>query len=101
VRYEPGFYIPEDGILHSHRREILRFPIGFDRLAAVVMSVAFFWYIAPRSPYVNGRFGGLYRLHLQGRILAEQETWVKQVDRQKMTTFVTRCLFNDACSRSD
>jgi hypothetical protein len=21
VRYELGFYIPEDGILHSHRRE--------------------------------------------------------------------------------
>jgi hypothetical protein len=24
VRYEPGFYIPEDGILHSHRRENLK-----------------------------------------------------------------------------
>jgi hypothetical protein len=24
VRYELGFYIPEDGILHSHRRENLR-----------------------------------------------------------------------------
>jgi hypothetical protein len=24
VRYEQGFYIPEDGILHSHRREILK-----------------------------------------------------------------------------
>jgi hypothetical protein len=23
VRYELGFYIPEDGILHSHRRENL------------------------------------------------------------------------------
>jgi hypothetical protein len=23
VKYELGFYIPEDGILHSHRREIL------------------------------------------------------------------------------
>jgi amino acid transporter len=23
VRYEPGFYIPEDGIFHSHRRENL------------------------------------------------------------------------------
>jgi hypothetical protein len=23
VRYELGFYIPEDGILHSHRREKL------------------------------------------------------------------------------
>jgi hypothetical protein len=24
VKYELGFYIPEDGILHSHRREILK-----------------------------------------------------------------------------
>jgi hypothetical protein len=24
VKYEPGFYIPEDGILHSHRREHLK-----------------------------------------------------------------------------
>jgi hypothetical protein len=24
VKYELGFYIPEDGILHSHRRENLR-----------------------------------------------------------------------------
>jgi hypothetical protein len=24
VRYELGFYIPEDGILHSYRREHLR-----------------------------------------------------------------------------
>jgi hypothetical protein len=24
VRYEMGFHIPEDGILHSHRRDNLR-----------------------------------------------------------------------------
>jgi hypothetical protein len=24
VKYELGFYIPEDGILHSHRREDLK-----------------------------------------------------------------------------
>jgi hypothetical protein len=24
VRYELGFYVPEDDILHSHRREILK-----------------------------------------------------------------------------
>jgi hypothetical protein len=24
VRYERGFYVPEDGILHSHRRENLK-----------------------------------------------------------------------------
>jgi hypothetical protein len=25
VKYELGLYIPEDGILHSHRREILKY----------------------------------------------------------------------------
>jgi hypothetical protein len=29
MRYELGFYIPEDGILHSHHRENLKF---FSRL---------------------------------------------------------------------
>jgi hypothetical protein len=28
VRYELGFYIPEDGILHSHRRENLKYYIA-------------------------------------------------------------------------
>jgi hypothetical protein len=28
VKYELGFYIPEDGILHSHCRENLRFYTG-------------------------------------------------------------------------
>jgi hypothetical protein len=28
VRYELSFYIPEDGILHSHRRENLKFYIA-------------------------------------------------------------------------
>jgi hypothetical protein len=28
VRYGLGFYIPEEGILHSHRREVLKFYIA-------------------------------------------------------------------------
>jgi hypothetical protein len=35
VRYELGFYIPEDGILHSHRRENLKsyiHPITFGNI---------------------------------------------------------------------
>jgi hypothetical protein len=28
VKYELGFYIPEDGILHSHRRDNLKSCIG-------------------------------------------------------------------------
>jgi hypothetical protein len=34
---------------------------------AVVMNSAFFWVIAPFSPYVNRCFGGKYHLHLQGK----------------------------------
>jgi hypothetical protein len=37
------------------------------------MKVAIFWDIAPCSPYMNGRFGGTYLLHFQGRKAAEQE----------------------------
>jgi hypothetical protein len=32
VKYELGFYIPEDGILHSHRRENLKSYIAAIRL---------------------------------------------------------------------
>jgi hypothetical protein len=31
VRYEMGFYIPEDGVLHSHRRENLKSNIILDQ----------------------------------------------------------------------
>jgi hypothetical protein len=33
VRYELGFYTPEDGILHSHRRENLKSYIPLTRWA--------------------------------------------------------------------
>jgi hypothetical protein len=33
VRYELGFYIPEDGILHSHRRDNLKSYIRFARFS--------------------------------------------------------------------
>jgi hypothetical protein len=33
VRYDLGFYIPEDGILHSHRREDLKSDISLTRWA--------------------------------------------------------------------
>jgi hypothetical protein len=32
MRYELGFYIPEDDILHSHRRDILKSYIAFASL---------------------------------------------------------------------
>jgi hypothetical protein len=48
------------------------------------MNNVIFWGIAPSSPYVNRRFGGIYRLNLHGRKLPEQETGVHQVTRQNM-----------------
>jgi hypothetical protein len=37
--------------------------VGFEVLTAVVMNVALFWDIAPCSPYVNRRFGGIYHIY--------------------------------------
>jgi hypothetical protein len=37
---------------------------------------AVFWDVAPCRSYVNRRFGGTYRLHLQGRKIRERETSV-------------------------
>jgi hypothetical protein len=39
---------------------------------AVTMKNAVFWYVAPCSSCVNRRFGGTYRLHIQGRKIREQ-----------------------------
>jgi hypothetical protein len=38
------------------------------------MKISIFWDIAPRSPYINRPFGGMFDLHLQGRKSAKQET---------------------------
>jgi hypothetical protein len=48
--------------------EISSYYVGFEVLTAVVMKNIIFWDITPCSPLiVNSRFGGTYRLHLQGR----------------------------------
>jgi hypothetical protein len=39
---------------------------------------AIFWDVAPCSSCVNRRFGGMYRLHLQGRKIHEQGTSVSR-----------------------
>jgi hypothetical protein len=53
VRYELGFYIPEDGILHSHRHENLKSYMAcfvvVEVVTAVIMDIAIFWDIAPCS----------------------------------------------------
>jgi hypothetical protein len=44
MRYELGFYIPEGGILHSHRRENLKsymlesFSVGTFQLSVVILA---------------------------------------------------------------
>jgi hypothetical protein len=51
--------------------------VGFEVLTVVVMRIAIFWDIAPCSPYINLRFRGTYRIHLQDPKSAEQETSVR------------------------
>jgi hypothetical protein len=42
------------------------------------MKNAVFWDVAPCRPSVNRRFGGTYRLHLQGRKIRERGTSVSR-----------------------
>jgi hypothetical protein len=50
---------------------------GFEVSTAVTMKNAVFWDVAPcRSCEMNRRFGGTYRLRLQGRIIRERGTSV-------------------------
>jgi hypothetical protein len=54
VRYEMGFYIPEDDILHSHRREILKSYIIRNVhlvIDAVTISVLMCLWLAEMDPY--------------------------------------------------
>jgi hypothetical protein len=47
VRYELGFYIPEDGILHSHRRENIKFYSSFSSPDIIYWHLRLFKYGAP------------------------------------------------------
>jgi hypothetical protein len=40
--------------------------VRFEVLTAVTMKNSVFWDVAPCRYFVNRRFGGTYRLHLQG-----------------------------------
>jgi hypothetical protein len=51
--------------------------IGFEVFTAVTMKNAVFWGVVPcRCGRLNRRFGGSYRLHLQGRKIRELRTSV-------------------------
>jgi hypothetical protein len=41
--------------------------LDFEVLGAVVKNGQIFWVVEPYRPFVNRRFGGKYRLLLQGR----------------------------------
>jgi hypothetical protein len=47
--------------------------VGFEVFTAVVMKSIIFWDMTPCSPFsCTRRFGGTYRLHLQGRRIVQQ-----------------------------
>jgi hypothetical protein len=52
VKYEQGFYIPEDGILH----------VRFEVFTAVTMKNGVFWVVTPCGSCKNRQFGGTWRL---------------------------------------
>jgi hypothetical protein len=47
--------------------ELLKISARFEAFTAVTMKDIVFWDVALCRSCVNGRFGGTYRLHLQGR----------------------------------
>jgi hypothetical protein len=58
----------------SHGSKHKQYYIRFEVFKAVTMKNAIFWDVAPCSSCVNWRFGGTYRLHLQGRKIRERGT---------------------------
>jgi hypothetical protein len=57
--------------------------VGFEVFTAVVMKSIIFWDMTPCSPMsFNRRFGGTYRLHLQGRRNRFSKPVSKQVARR-------------------
>jgi hypothetical protein len=51
-----------------------KYCVGFEVFTAVTMTSAVLWDVAPHRSCVNRRFGGTYRLHLQGRKIRERGT---------------------------
>jgi hypothetical protein len=52
--------------------------VRFEVFMAVTMKNAVFWYVPQCRSCVNRRFGGTYRLHLQGRKFRERGTSVSR-----------------------
>jgi hypothetical protein len=63
------------------------FTVRFEVFTAVTMKRAVFWDVAPCRNGVNRRFGGTYRLHLQGR--REIIRWRRYVSpKSRLTPFL-------------
>jgi hypothetical protein len=59
--------IPEDTILRSHRREILKsYTVTYEVCPAVTMKNAVFWDVTQFGSYKDQRFGGVHLLHHHG-----------------------------------
>jgi hypothetical protein len=56
-------------------RNLLKY-VRFEAFTAVTMKNVVFWDVALCRSSVNRRFGGTYRLHLQGRKICSSETSV-------------------------
>jgi hypothetical protein len=85
----------------------------FEVFTAVTIKDAIFWNVAPCRSCVNRRFGGTYRLHLQGRKIRERGTsvcrWLQTADSLtnndtlKVTTILRQIIteLSEAVSEKD
>jgi hypothetical protein len=67
--------------------------IGFEVFTAVTMKNTVFWEVEPCRSCVNRRFGGTYRLHLQGKKICERGTNVSRW--QQTVTYIHVCDYPD------
>jgi hypothetical protein len=71
--------------------EIFNFSCTEGSVTKMGLKNAVFWDVAPCSSRVNGRFGGTYRLHLQGRKIRARETsmsrWLQTYRRENLNSY--------------
>jgi hypothetical protein len=59
--------------------------VRFEAFTAVTMKNVVFWDVVLCRSCVNRRFGGTYRLHLQGRKIRERRTSVARCPKRRLT----------------
>jgi hypothetical protein len=72
VIHEPIFVLQKEQKLKPKLNRYVY--VRFVAFTAVAMKNVVFWDVALCRSCVNGRFGGTYRLHLQGRKIRERRT---------------------------